>query len=242
MTVLIPEAVGVAESAAAGGTSSAAGGGVRAAASRKAGTAAKADRGAGSPAAKRAASRVAAPTRTPAGPGGGRAGGGGGSSGRASSTPFKKPAAKKSPPKKTAPKKPAGPSGGKGNGKDKSGGPRFVPKDASKLVLAEFVVCMVILILSPLTSKGSQDLDKQGAIHVTLKASALAFIFFVLALISAGGRNASRVAAGFGGVITLGYVVSQADVFAQVAKLFPVPSTQPSSSAGAPGGHALPNS
>jgi hypothetical protein len=96
------------------------------------------------------------------------------------------------------------------------------------------VVCLVILILSPLSAKGSKDIDKGGALDMMLKASALSFVFFVLALISAGGKTASKVSAGFGGVITLGYLVAQGDVFGSLAKLFTTPAQQ----AGQGGGQA----
>lgn len=140
--------------------------------------------------------------------------------------PAKKKAAPKQGPAHAKRRSPAGANRG-GGGKSPAGKGRSfgLPKDASKLVLAEFVICMVILVLSPLTSKGQKDIDKGGAIDMTLKASALAFVFFILALVSAGGRSASRIAAGFGGIITLGYVVSQGDVFGQIAKLWVPPST-----------------
>jgi hypothetical protein len=232
---MIPEAAAAAEGAAAGGSSS-----LRAAASRKAGSSAKANRGAGSPAAKRAASRVAPPPRSSQGGASSGSGGGGGPKGKGS-TPSKAKSRAQSITKRSRPKKPTAPKppgkSGKGKSAGRSGLGKVVPQDASKLVLAEFVVCLVILILSPLSSKGSKDLDKGGALDMMLKASALSFVFFVLALISAGGRSASRISAGFGGVITLGYLVAQGDVFAQLAKLFTTPA-QRAGQAGAAAGAA----
>lgn len=87
---------------------------------------------------------------------------------------------------------------------------------ARQLLTAEFVICVAILALSPLTDKhkteGPQAFLRRGA--------AICALFFILGLISSGGRGATKVAAGFGGLVTLTLLVSSRDVFAVLAKKF----------------------
>lgn len=184
--------------------------------------------GSGAGAGESLGSKVGAPAKGTYKPSkaGGRHYGGGSSEPPAKKAPAKKAAP--APAKKAAPKAPPAPKSDGGGGKKDSGkgsGPlgrlgSMLPADTSKLVLAEFVACMVILALSPLSSGGTNDLTKKGSVDMMLKATALSFIFFILALVAAGGQTASKIAATFGGVITLGYLVSNGDVFGQIAKLF----------------------
>jgi hypothetical protein len=85
-----------------------------------------------------------------------------------------------------------------------------------QIVVMEFVICMVILAFSPLTDKHKTE----GPAAFMRRGSAVCALFLVLALLSAGGPRAGRVAAGFGGLVTLTLLVSSRDVFVVLAKKF----------------------
>lgn len=85
-----------------------------------------------------------------------------------------------------------------------------------QIVVMEFVICMVILALSPLTDKHKTE----GPTAFMRRGSAVCALFLILALLSAGGPKAGRVAAGFGGLVTLTLLVSSRDVFVVLAKKF----------------------
>lgn len=87
---------------------------------------------------------------------------------------------------------------------------------ARQLLVAEFVLCLVILALSPLTDKHKAE----GPTAFLRRGSAICALFFILALISSGGRGPTKVAAGFGGLVTLTLLVSSRDVFAVLATKF----------------------
>jgi hypothetical protein len=97
------------------------------------------------------------------------------------------------------------PKGGKGS--------RALPNSQARRVLvAEFTLCMVILAFAPLTKK-----DEAPAAFMK-RASAIMGLFLILALLSTAGRGASRAAAGFGGLVTLGLLISSRSVFTLLAK------------------------
>lgn len=85
-----------------------------------------------------------------------------------------------------------------------------------QLLVAEFIVCIVILAMSPLTDKHKTE----GPGAFMRRGSAVCFLFFILALVSAGGRGATKIAAGFGLLVTMTLLVSSRDVFAVLAKQF----------------------
>lgn len=72
---------------------------------------------------------------------------------------------------------------------------------------------MVVLALSPVTARKRNE--SPGAFMK--RASAVMALFFVLGLISAGGRGASKAAAGFGGLVTLTLLISQRSLFVVLA-------------------------
>jgi hypothetical protein len=83
-----------------------------------------------------------------------------------------------------------------------------------KLLLAELVVCIVLLGLSGVTGTASKtgtqtDLGSRLAV----KGSALAGVFIVLGLVSSGGRSAEKAAGALGLLITLAYMFEERDVF-----------------------------
>ncbi len=78
-----------------------------------------------------------------------------------------------------------------------------------RLLVAEFALCMVLVALSPVTD--AKRNETPGA--WIKRASAIMIVFFVLGLISTGGRGAGRAAAGFGGLVTLGLAISSRSIF-----------------------------
>lgn len=87
---------------------------------------------------------------------------------------------------------------------------------ARQLLTAEFVICVAILAFSPLTDKHKSE----GPQAFLRRGAAICALFFILGLVSSGGRGATKVAAGFGGLVTLTLLVSSRDVFAVLAKKF----------------------
>jgi hypothetical protein len=99
---------------------------------------------------------------------------------------------------------PAGKKGGRGK---KALG--WAWSDNRKLLTAEFVVCVAVLGVGTLVSPEDSKHDVPRAM---IKGSALAGIFFLLALVSSGGQKPARVANAIGTLITATYVLTSADV------------------------------
>src|SRR5260370_1382181 len=64
-----------------------------------------------------------------------------------------------------------------------------------KLLVAEFLCCVVVVGLSPLGGKHKGE----GFATYAKRGAAVMALFFILALISAGGKGPAKVAAAFGG-------------------------------------------
>lgn len=88
------------------------------------------------------------------------------------------------------------------------------PDPSRRYLVAEFVIAFVIIAIAPLSDKNKNM--SPGAWMRRMTATML--LFFVLALLSATGRTASKAAAGFGGLAVLALVVSEQDLFTVVAK------------------------
>jgi hypothetical protein len=86
---------------------------------------------------------------------------------------------------------------------------------AHSVLIAEFLLCMVILALSPLTDKNSTE----GPQAFLKRGAATLLFFFVLSLIASGGRGPAKVAAAGGGVVTLTLLLSQRDELVKIADL-----------------------
>lgn len=82
--------------------------------------------------------------------------------------------------------------------------------------MGEFLVCMLVASLAPLTDKRK---DEPAGSYMK-RMSALMGLFLVLALVSAFGRGPAKVAAGIGGLATVTLLVSDRDLFMQVATIF----------------------
>jgi hypothetical protein len=108
---------------------------------------------------------------------------------------------------------------GKGGGGKKSGaGSALLKGDAGrarKMMIAEFIICIVLLGLSPLAKSGA---DQMGPIRFMKRGSATCAMFIVLGLVSSGGKGAARAAAMFGALVTLVLLVDQREAFGKLAK------------------------
>lgn len=87
---------------------------------------------------------------------------------------------------------------------------------ARRAIVAEFMVCMVVVALSPLTDRKANE----GPVVFMRRMTAVMALFFILGLISAAGRGASQFAAGFGGLVTVALVLSNRDLFTKLSTLF----------------------
>jgi hypothetical protein len=87
-----------------------------------------------------------------------------------------------------------------------------------KIVLAEFVLCMVIVALRPFGKA-----DPKGSTEGTfVEGSAIMAVFFVLALLTAGGKSSAsaKTAAAFGLLVTTGVIFRNQQVFTQLGGFF----------------------
>jgi hypothetical protein len=100
--------------------------------------------------------------------------------------------------------------------KPASKGPRLsgVGAHGRKWLLAELVVCVLLLTLAGMTGQASKDgTQTDTGSQMAVKGSALAGVFIVLGLVSAGGRGAEKTAGALGLMITLAYMFNEREVF-----------------------------
>lgn len=90
---------------------------------------------------------------------------------------------------------------------------RAMRSPARKILVAEYIVCMIILAFSPLTDKHGTD----GAVKWMKRGTAMSVVFLLLGIVSSGGPRAEKVSAAFGGLLTLALVMNDRDVFATMA-------------------------
>jgi len=84
----------------------------------------------------------------------------------------------------------------------------------TKVLLGEFLGCLIVLGLGTIVAPhGSAD----GVPRMLVKGSGLCALFLVLSFLAAGGSAPAKVATGFGGLITLAYVMTSSDA-AEIAR------------------------
>lgn len=97
-------------------------------------------------------------------------------------------------------------------------------KSYHRAVLAEFIICVILVllgaILTPRVKNGVLEF-----VHVLVQLSAVCFVFFVLALLGAG-KSTGKVAAAFGGLITLGVLLNSSGAILEIGKIFKGPQPQ----------------
>ena len=134
----------------------------------------------------------------------------------------KKAAAKKAPaPGKKAPasRRPAAPKAAPKPKPLLAGpGPKLSGTAPQRLIVTEFIACVLLVGVSPVLMRKPSN----GKLYVPndfVRISAVSLIFFVLAL-SASGQRSGRVAAAFGGLITLGVLFNAAGSIKAVGSIF----------------------
>lgn len=101
---------------------------------------------------------------------------------------------------------------------------KVVGHSGMKMLMAEFLICIIILGLSPLAGGGSDSSTDStdsstglsalaGAGQFMLKGSATFGLFLVLGMIAAIGPNVAKWSAGIGGLVTLAVVFNAASSF-----------------------------
>lgn len=91
-----------------------------------------------------------------------------------------------------------------------------------KLLVAEFVICIVILGMGLITSMASgksaqgKTSSNETVAKAMIKGSALAGLFFLLAIVSASGKGAAKTATALGTLVTASYVFTSNDVHSVV--------------------------
>lgn len=87
---------------------------------------------------------------------------------------------------------------------------------ARRLIIVEFLLCMVVAGLTPITDEKKQE----GPGGFMKRMTAIMGVFLLLGLLSAAGRGSARFAAGLGGVITVALVISNRSVFMTITRIF----------------------
>lgn len=90
---------------------------------------------------------------------------------------------------------------------------RAMRSPARKVLVAEYILCMIILAFSPLTDKHGTD----GAVKWMKRGTAMSVLFLLLGIISSGGPRAEKVAAAAGGLVTVALAMNDRDIFATMA-------------------------
>ncbi len=83
-----------------------------------------------------------------------------------------------------------------------------------RLLVAEFLLCIVILALSPL----ARPKDEVKPRDWMKRGSAMCGVFMLLGLLSGAGQKAGKVAVAIGGLITVVLVVDQREIFGVLTK------------------------
>lgn len=100
----------------------------------------------------------------------------------------------------------------KGSSKPAKGpsGKKFLSKVGNKkILLPEMISCLVVLVFGTLVApKGSKD----DVHRLLVKGSALMGVFFILAIISTGGKGPQKFANILGLLITLSYLLNSSDI------------------------------
>jgi hypothetical protein len=99
-----------------------------------------------------------------------------------------------------------------------------------RIVIAEFIATIIIIAMSPFLvprTTGSADPETEAKAAVRdlalsaplVRLTAACAVFFVLALLSTGART-GKIAAAFGGLVTLGALINATDMWTAVGQVF----------------------
>lgn len=106
--------------------------------------------------------------------------------------------------------------GGGGGAKGKGKPSRTFKGEVGKyrrMMIAEFIVCVMLLGLSPL----AKPPGSMGPIRFMKRGSATCAFFIILGLLSTAGKGAAKAAATFGALVTLVLLVDQREAFGKLA-------------------------
>lgn len=120
----------------------------------------------------------------------------------------------------------------RGSGKSSGGGKAFKGDTGKyrKMMIAEFIVCLLLLGLSPL-AKGSGEM---GPVRFMKRGTATCAFFIILGLVSSAGKGAAKAASMFGALVTLVLLVDQREAFGKLATILDAPDDEASTTAKGP--------
>lgn len=93
--------------------------------------------------------------------------------------------------------------------KRNAGRSRGLVGNPRRALIAEFVICIILLALSPL-AKPQGDLSAKKWMT---KGSAMCLLFIILGLIGATGPRTQKVTAAFGALVTIALLIDQRSIF-----------------------------
>lgn len=101
----------------------------------------------------------------------------------------------------------------------------------TRLLIAEFVACMIILGLSPLAQKDGQAVAPKDWMK---RATAICALFVILGTVAAVGPKTAKTASAFGGLVLLVLMVDQRSIFGVIAAKLKTTGTADVTSSGPP--------
>jgi hypothetical protein len=105
------------------------------------------------------------------------------------------------------------------------------------IILVEFIAAVVLIAATPFAKKNQQGISPYGSSDI-MQLGAITLLYFLLALISVGGRGPGRVAAWFGGLVLITVGLGEA---ASIAKTLDVLGTsKPAAAEGSGGSLSVP--
>lgn len=117
--------------------------------------------------------------------------------------------------KKSSAKKSSSPSKSSKSSRSSKSGNSVGMKLAGKVgnrksLLAELVICLVILLLGSLVRKN--DDGRSSVVRMMVKGSALLGVFFVLSIMSTGGSGAQKASGAIGLLVVMTYALTSEDI------------------------------
>lgn len=94
-------------------------------------------------------------------------------------------------------------------------GQRWARRPGRKVLVAEFIVCLVIVGLGALGVEPTK-----ASTHLVRRTSALMALFFILASVAAWGDGPRKAANGIGGLVTLTFLMTERQGFTALADYF----------------------
>lgn len=90
---------------------------------------------------------------------------------------------------------------------------------AHRVVIAEFIACVVLIGITPILTRKTDGTTHLYVANDFIRLSAVCLLFFLLLLLS-NNPSTSRIAAAFGGLVTLGALYNASQFLTVLANLF----------------------